>query len=102
MSQRFVIFFPWLLLILSTIISLFVPFSHWAINAELIGKYNMGAALFFSFSFPIALYVSMGISFVSLIMAALHRSIDGKVCKIYLFAASIGLLPIVYILWLDH
>ena len=102
MNQRFVIFIPWLFLCLASISALFVPFSHWAINVELIGKHNMGAALFFSFSFPIAIYVSVGISVVSLVIAALYKSIDKKGSKILLLAALTGFLPIVYILWLDQ
>jgi Na+/phosphate symporter len=102
LNQRFVIFIPWLFLCLAGISALFVPFSHWAINAEVIGKNNMGAALFFSFSFPMAVYVSVGISVVSLVMAALYKSNDKKGSKILLLAALTGCLPIVYILWLDH
>lgn len=102
MSRQFVIFLPWLLFGLATINSLFVPFSRWAINAELIGKYNMGAALFFSFSFSIALYTSIGIAGLSLVMAALYKSTNKRGCVILLVAASIGVLPIVYIMWLDH
>ena len=98
LSNNFVVFIPWLLFSLATINSLFVAFSHWAINADLIGKHNLGAALFFSFSFPLALYISIGILVVSLVMAVLYRNIDKKGCKILLFAASIGFSPMAYIL----
>jgi len=101
LNQRVVIFIPWLFLFLACIIAIYVPFSHWAVNAELIGKHNMGAALFFSFSFSLSIYSSVGLSVVSLGMAALYKSIDKKGSRIFLFAVLAGLLPIVYILWLD-
>ncbi len=88
MNQRFVIFIPWIFLFLACIIAIYVPFSHWAVNAELIGKHNMGAALFFSFSYPMAIYSSVGISVASLVMAALYKSIDKKGSRIFrLFSA---------------
>ncbi len=62
----------------------------------------MGAALFFSFLFPVAIYFSVGISVVSLVMAALYKRIDKKGSKILLLAVLAGFLPIVYLLWLDQ
>jgi hypothetical protein len=41
---------PWVLLLAAIIFSIYVPFSYWATNAESFGKYDMGLALFFSFS----------------------------------------------------
>ena len=94
-------YFPWVMLCTATMLSLFVPFSYWARNAEHFGEHDMGWALFFSFSFPIALYSSLGISLLSLAAAAVYRIKKSQGSNILLFAFLAGLMPIAFILWLD-
>lgn len=99
--NRFVTIIPKLFLTVAIIFCLYVPFSHWAINAELLGRHDMGLALFFSFSFPAAIYISCFISVMSLLMALFYRKRNNKSYKIVLFSAIVSILPIMYLLALD-
>ena len=92
---------PWLLFGTAVAFSLYTPFSHWAINAEFLGKYDMGLAIFFSFTFPIAIYISSAIAVTSGLLAVFYRSLNKRGRNILLFTAVIGILPLVYILGLD-
>lgn len=92
---------PWLLLCGAVACSLFVPFSHRAVNAEALGAHDAGMALFFAFAFPAAIYISLGISALALFLAVLYRSLDRPGCRTLLSAAVVGVLPLLYLLVLD-
>ena len=61
----------------------------------------MGKAIFFSFSFPISIYVSTGISLISLLMSIPYRKINKKGCRILLLSSMTGAFPLAFILFLD-
>ena len=61
-------FIPWLVIRISILITLYVPFSKWAINAETFGKYDLGWSIYFAFIFIIALYGTIAVAFVALIL----------------------------------
>lgn len=95
-------FTPWLILCISITLSLYVPFSYWAGKAEYFGKHDMGWAIFFAFSFPLAIYASVSIALVSLVAAFIYKIIRKQGGNILLYAFSVGLMPIAFILWLDY
>jgi len=94
--------FPRVILGLATLISLAFPFSYWAVNAEHLGKHNMGIALFFSFACPIAFYVSMGTALASLVLAGIYRVRNRPGSRTLFMAFCICLLPLLFIFWLDY
>jgi hypothetical protein len=95
-------FVPWVMLCISITLSLYVPFSYWAVRAEYFGKHDMGWALFFSFSFPLAIFSSVGIALVSLVAAFIYKIRNKQGSKILFYAFSAGFMPIAFILWLDY
>ena len=101
LNEHFSILFPWLILSAAIAVALYAPFSYWAINSDFFGKFNMGKAIFFSFSFPISIYISAGISLVSLLMSISYRKINIKGCRILLFSSMTGAVPLAFILFLD-
>jgi len=95
-------FTPWVMLCISIALSLYIPFSYWAVNAEYFGKYDMGWALFFSLSLPLAMYFSVSIALVSLVATFIYKIKNKQGSKILFYAFSVGLMPIAFILWLDY
>jgi hypothetical protein len=92
---------PWLFFAGAMAFCLYTPFSYWAINAKLFGKQDMGFALFFSFSFPVAIYAACAISFISLLLAPFYRKPDRPGSNILLLSALVGALPFMFLLALD-
>lgn len=79
-----------------------VPFSDWAVNAELLGKHNMGLALFFSFMFPFAIYSSLAGSVISILLALVYKIRNYEDVKLLILSSFAGLLPLVYLFVLDY
>lgn len=92
---------PWLLFTSAAAFCLYAPFSLWAVNAEFLGKQDMGLAIFFSFTFPMAIYVSCAIALVSIILAPFYRKSNKRGSNILLFSTFVGILPLAYIIVLD-
>jgi len=101
LNNRFIKIIPWLLFATAITFFLYAQFSHWAVNSESFGKHDMGLALFFSFSFPIAIYTSSTISVISLLLAPFFRKSNKRGFNILLLSAFVGILPVVYIWALD-
>mgnify|MGYP006872610062 CR=1 FL=1 len=94
-------FIPWLAIRASIFITLYVPFSDWAINADSLGKYDLGLSIFFAFTFTVALYGSIVFSFVALILSIVYNVSNKKGDDLLLYAFFISISPIPYIILLD-
>lgn len=92
---------PWLLFSAAVALCLYVPFSHWAVNAEFLGKHATGLALFFAFTFPMAIYASLPLAVISIVLALFYRKPNKRGSNILLLSAFVGVLPLAYILLLD-
>jgi len=92
---------PWSLLAGSAALCLYTPFSLWAINAAILGKHNFGLALFFSFTFPMAIYTAGAITIISGVLAVFYRNPDKRGRHILLSAAAAGAFPFLYVWMLD-
>jgi len=92
---------PRVALCCAVVLSVYAPFSHWAINAEGLGKRDMGLALLFALSFPVAVYASLGIALLSLLMGAVCKASRRQGGGVWLLACLAGLLPLVFLTWLD-
>jgi hypothetical protein len=92
---------PWLLLASAAVLCVYAPFSYWAINAESLGMHDMGLAIFFSFSFPVAVYASCAITIVSILLAPFFRKSSRRGSNILLIAAFTGILPFASLWALD-
>jgi hypothetical protein len=101
-SGRFITrLFPWVVLCVSVMLAAYVPFSHWAVNAVRFGAHDAGLALFFSLSKPFAVYVSMGIALLSLILGGIYRAMRRPGGNIQLLAGLTGMLPLVWLALLE-
>jgi hypothetical protein len=92
---------PWLLFTGAAALCLYVPFSHWAINAGSLGKHNTGLALFFSFTFPVAIYAALSLAVISIALVPFYRKSGMRGRHILLLSAFVGVLPLAYIWVLD-
>lgn len=92
---------PWLLFSTAVALCLYAPFSQWAINAEFLGKHNTGLALFFAFTFPMAIYASLPLAVLSIVLAVFYRKCNKRGSNILLLSAFVGVLSLAYILLLD-
>lgn len=61
----------------------------------------MGLALFFSFTFPMAVYASLSVAAISIVLAAFYRKSSARGSNILLLSAFVGVLPLAYIWILD-
>ena len=95
-------FIPRLVIRVSILITLYIPFSYWALNADILGKYDLGWAIYFGFTLFFALYGSAAIAFVSLILAVIYHVIDKKGDELFLYAFFISIAPIVYLIFHDY
>ena len=89
---------PWTLIRLSLFTTLYVPFSDWAINAESIGKYDLGLSILFVFTHILALYGSVVVAFTSLILAVFYNVKNLKGDEVLLYSFFISICPISYII----
>lgn len=80
---------------------LYTPFSNRAVNAAFLGKQNTGLALFFSFTFPMAIYASLSLPVISIALAPFYRKRSKRGMNILLMSAFVGVLPLAYIRVLD-
>jgi len=92
---------PWLLFCAAAALSVYALFSEWAINAELLGRYDMGLAIFFSVTFPLAIYTSCAIAVVAVVLVPFYRKSSRRGSNILLCSAVAGISPLVYIWALD-
>jgi hypothetical protein len=92
----------WLTFVVSLFFALYILFSRWAVNAENFGKYDMGSALFFSFSSAYAMYISLGTTAISLVLVFIYKLLKTEQYKVFVLSFLIGLIPIMYYLWLDN
>jgi len=99
--SKFNIAFSYFLVVVAILTSCIFFFSKWAINAELMGKYNMGIALESSFVFAVTIYASLMflcLSSFCMLIALVKRNIQAK---IYALAGAVSLLPLGYLWFLD-
>ena len=101
MNTRPATIIPWLLLVSAIALCLYTPFSLWAINAETFGKYNIGVALFFSFTLPLAIYTAGAITVISGALAVIYSRANRRGRPVLLSAAVTGVLPYLYVWVLD-
>ncbi|HYQ70444.1 MAG TPA: hypothetical protein VET88_00800 [Gammaproteobacteria bacterium] len=101
MNARPANIFPWFLLAGSLALCLYTPLSLWAINAESLGKYNLGIALFFSFTLPLAIYIAGAITIISGTLAVFYSRANRRGRHILLSATVTGVLPFLYLWVLD-
>jgi len=92
---------PWVMLCISIILTVYVAFSHWAINAERFGGHDADLALFFSLSLPFAVFVSIGIALLSLVLGGIYKAVRRRGGNVLLMAGLTGLLPVAYLVLLD-
>ena len=86
--------FPWLIFITAVVFAVCVLFSNWAINSEYFGKYDMGMAILFAFTHAYALYASMLLALLALILSAVYKIARQKGSRILLLSFIVGLLPV--------
>ncbi|PYM17982.1 MAG: hypothetical protein DMD78_28915 [Candidatus Rokuibacteriota bacterium] len=76
-------------------------FSRWAINADAVGRHDMGAALLFSYLVVLTVYGSLGLAAAALVLV-----IAGLVRRrrhvLDVVALGVSLLPAAYLLALDY
>jgi hypothetical protein len=102
MSILFKIIIPHLFLASSIFLTCFIPFSYWAINADSIGKTDLGWSIFFGFSAVFATYASLVITALSLVLVFVYKRLKVLQYKIFIYSFLIGLAPVVFYLWLDY
>lgn len=90
--------FPWLIFIVSFLSAIFIPYSHWAVNAENLGKTDIGLALFFAFSGAYVTYISLGTTAISLFFVFVYTFLKNEQYKVFVLSFLIGLIPILYLL----
>ena len=86
----------WFLLAATTADVLMCFFSSWAVNAELIGKYNLGSAIGFAFLFAYLLYASVGLLLCAVAGMAAGYLLKYPIRK-FMLMAVIALVPMVYL-----
>jgi len=92
---------PWLLLTGAAALCIYAPFSSWAINAASLGRHDMGLAIFFSVTFPVAVYAACAITMISILLAPFYRKSGRRGRNMLLIAALTGILPFACIWILD-
>lgn len=75
-------------------------FSHWAVNAGPLGRYDAGMALAFAFLAAYAVYASLALAAVALAFAAI-AALARRGSRLDLAAPAVALMPIGYLLALD-
>ena len=90
--------FPWYIIRASILITLYVPFSHWAINAEALGKYDLGWSIVFGFTHVIAFVGSIAMAFMSLMLSIFYNVNNKKGDDTLLYAFFISIAPVTYVI----
>lgn len=89
-------YLTWFLLV-ATIADVFMCFfNSWAVNAESIGKYNLGNAIGFAFLFAYSLYASVGLLLCAVAGMAAGYLLGYPIRK-FMLMAVIALAPLVYL-----
>ena len=85
--------FSWGISAIAASAALYGMFAHWAVNAESLGKHDLGLAIFFASSGALALITCIWLIPVAVTMAIVVKLAKAGSSWICLLAAVFGALP---------
>lgn len=99
---RFVVGASWLSLVVAVLITVVALFSHWGVNAEVLGAHDAGWALFLAFVGAFALVGATYAVPVMLVIGLLSLSLSRRSALRFLAAAGVCAVPVAVLTWLQR
>jgi hypothetical protein len=98
---RFLVGASWLSLVAAALTAVVALFSHWGVNAEVLGAHDAGWALFLAFVGAVALVGATHAVPVLLAIGLLSLSLSRRSALRFLAAGAACAVPVVALTWLQ-
>lgn len=89
-------YFPVSILIITAIVSIYVPIGEWANKSRYLGGADIGLALIFGFTSLSSIFIAFFLSLFSLLLAIIYKLCNIEGAKYFMFSFLIGLTPAIY------